>query len=181
MKTGLCAILVFAIVVMLSGMAAAAPYPIVSLDSFDPDTFEYVYKVQCDADMLYDFGQLWIKGEMLSASPFEWTFGVASPAPVNDWYTETDTWAPGKSVAKWITLGETVPNGTAWTGYFPITVPNSEPVWSVGGAVTANGEPGSWNYTDVDVMAPAVIPEPGSLLSFGLLAGGLIPFLRRRR
>lgn len=179
MKKGLCTILVFVTLVLLSGMAVADVFPTVSLDSFDADTFEYVYEVYCPADMTYAFGQLWVKGELESAAPFEWTFGVASPFPVDTWDTELSNWAPGKTAAKWITTGDDVAPGSEWTGYFRITVPNSTP--QMGEAITANGDLESWVEHPVDVMAPAVIPEPGSLLSLGLLAGGLIPFLRRRR
>lgn len=182
MKKGLRAILVFAIVVLLSGMAVADVFPVVSLDSFDSGTFEYVYKVVQPATATYDFGQLWIYGEMASVAPFEWTFGAATPSPVDTWSTLISTdWEVGKDAAVWIGDLASVHKGSEWTGYFHITVPNSTPVWGVGHAMTANGEAGSYNYSNVDVFAPALIPEPGSLLSFGLLAGGLIPFLRRRR
>ena len=183
MKKGLHAILVFAIVVLLSGMAAAADvFPAVSLDSFDADTFEYVYKVVQPTDATYDFGQLWIYGEMASEVPFEWTFGAATPSPVDAWATViVEDWEAGKDAAVWMSDANSVPKGSEWIGYFRITVPNSTPVWGANHAMTANGEATSYNYSNVDVMAPAAIPEPGSLMSFGLLAGGLIPFLRRRR
>ena len=182
MKKGLCAILVFVIAALCSGMAAAQVWPTVTLDSFDTDTFDYVYKVVQPADATYDFGQLWIYGEMASESPFEWTFGVASPSPVDAWTKViSEDWESGKDAAVWIGDNNSVHKGAEWIGYFRITVPNSTPVWQVNHAMTANGEAGSYNYSNVDVMAPAAIPEPGSLMSFGLLAGGLIPFLRRRR
>ena len=179
MKIGLYAILVFVVVAMVSSTAAADVWPTVSLDGFNTDTFEYTYKIVCPADMTYDFGQFWVFGQMANAEPFPWEFGAATPFPADTWAKDFDVWGDDYGVAKWITNGDVVTPGTEWTGYFRITVPNSEP--KSGLAYTANGDPESWKDHTVDVMAPALIPEPGTLMSFGLLAGGLIPFLKRRR
>ena len=173
------ALLVIAVAVLCTSAVAQDVYPSVSYLDFDPVTFEYTYQVVCPSNSTYDFGQLWIKGEMKSEAPFEWTFGTAGPSPVDAWLTSIEEWAPGKDAAKWISDLNAVPANTAWTGTFNITVPNSEP--RLGYAVTANGDPEAYREHEVEVMAPAVIPEPSAILSLGLLAGGLIPLVRRRK
>ena len=172
------ALLVVALAVICTGAVAEEFFPSVSLQSFNPTTFEYVYRVDTPSNLTYDFGQLWVKGEMKSEAPFEWTFGAAGPSPVDAWITSIEPWATGKDAAKWISDLNPVSANTAWSGTFSITVPNSQP--GAGYAVTANGDPEAYKEHEVEVMAPAVIPEPSAILSLGLLAGGLIPLVRRR-
>jgi hypothetical protein len=158
-------------------------YPTLTYGGFDVDTFTYTYNVTCPSDMTWAFGQLVVQAEVPEAGIYAgWGLG-ASPEPASNWFGYSEYRDESGDNAIWLALeqADVIEPGTAWSGTFTLTVPNSEPKED-GLAVTMDGGPGSSHSTTVYVPGPGgVIPEPSSLLALGALAGGLIPLVRRRR
>jgi len=177
------AVLILGLLLLCSAAALADVYPTVTYEGFNGVTYEYTYRIDCPSTSTYPFGQLIVQAEVPNFGIYAvWGLSADTP-PSTLWntYTQVRVWVPDrKDNAVWraATIDDVVQSETAWTGRFYLTVPNSTPTGGL--IVTMDGGPASSNGTQASVPGPAPIPEPGSLLALGALAGGLIPLIRRR-
>ncbi|MDH7480737.1 MAG: PEP-CTERM sorting domain-containing protein [Armatimonadota bacterium] len=152
--------------------------------SFDPQTYEYVYKVTCYENQTIPFGQLIVRAEVPNTGIYKpWVGSGPVNHPEVSWrfWIQTRQWVPRKDNAIWTanSLEDVIPDHTAWVGYFHLIVPNS--YLTEGIAVTMDGMAPGTEWT-VYVPGPAMlIPEPSSILALFGLTGGLLPILRRRK
>lgn len=173
-------VLVAAVIAVTSVSCAAAVNPTISF-SFNPTTFEYSWTVDCTSATTVQFYQFTVYSTIPQAT---WnTLGTSQSGPwvggVNKEWTYTVSAGTGTNmIAKWdAPSGQGVASGTAWTGVFKITVPNTEPV---AGQVKTYGGLATTNYVNTSVPG-AMVPEPSSLIVFGSMVAGLAPFVIRRR
>jgi len=172
-------VLLCAVVIALSSAAYCVDvYPTVSF-AFNPATYEYAWTVNYTSDVNVNFTTLLVYA---SVPALCWTSvsgaWSGSPQANENW---TFTYPPngdGTYSLRWYGLSayQRKPSGGPWTGVFKITIPNSEPI--VGNVRTYSS---AVQYLTQSSYVPRIVPEPSSLAALGGLAGGLVPFLFRRR
>ena len=180
--------LVLAALVCCSAVSAA-PYPTVSLLSFNPSTFEYLYQVQQDIDGVDGFGQFEVDSYL--TTPGAWSAsGPVSNLFGNEYWMNGDlTWSnpPDPFVgAAYNWYGGNVPPGAVlseffggqpWIGTFSLIVPDSAPVPGMAITVMATNGYRAASYVDV----PGLVPEPSGFLALSVMLLGAVPVLRRLR
>lgn len=191
-KVTLCALLLAA---CGGAFAVDVISPTVTLITYDPNTWMYVYRVECPADMSFPFGYLQIDAQVPCDGIYmmddgtwgqtgPWTPAYDPPGTNQNWQQGVSTWEytggePSKDFAYWrSSRRQEVMPGSAWVGDFVMFVPNTIP--GPGWVLTKDGVVGSTHRFEYDVPCP-MIPEPGSIvgLATGLLLG-LGTLLRKR-
>ena len=172
-----------------SGAAfASLVFPTVTLVTYDPIEFVYVYRIECPTSMSYPFGYFQVDAQVPDDGEFS-PWQVSGPF-IPDYISGTNLkWASGISTwqydpdyrdfAYWrASRKQEVMPGTAWTGDFVLIVPNTAP--GPGFVLTKDGVEGSTNRFEYLVPCP-MVPEPSGVL--GLATGLMLGFgslLRRR-
>ena len=166
--------------VCLIGCASAyASDPSVTLLSFDPSTFTYVYRVVqglTAADTLTDFK---VDAFTQASDPYTMT----APADGSHFHTARTTWSDpvtGGSGIEYQWYGGFVKPGRAltvpWVGDFTLQIQNTMPV--PGFAYTYGGQHVVLRHA---VNVPGPVPEPSSILALGAMLAGICPAVLRYR
>ena len=188
---------VFAAAIILSAMVSGAALahgilPTACLILFDPDTFAYVYWVICPEYMTYPFGYFQVDAKV----PCDGTWAQTGPWTPSYLEGTNRNWTHGVSTWEYDELGEPVCDfaywrasgsqeimpGTAWSGEFVMTVPNTQPGW---GWIYTKGETIE-SQQRIDDLVPCPIPdggqpvpEPSSIIALAGGLGSLLAFRRR--
>jgi len=166
---------------------ASLVFPTVTLVTYDPIEFTYVYRIECPANMSYPFGYFQVDAQVPEDGEFA-PWQVSGPF-VPDTEGTNVNWASGISVwqydpderdfAYWrASKKQEIMPGTAWSGDFVLVVPNTGP--GPGFVLTKDGVLGSTNRLEYLVPSP-MVPEPANIV--GLATGLMLAFgsmLRRR-
>jgi hypothetical protein len=169
-------VLMLVIICFLGGSAAYAIPATATLDSFDPATSTYVYKViqGLDAtDSLTNFA-------VMAFTQASDDYTMTNPSSGGSWRQVQSIWDVGAGWIEYKWYGGSVKPGkfltVPWVGYFTLSVPGTQPVpgtvWVMGGTAV---------ITSYSANVPGFVPEPSSVAALGVMLMGIGPMILRLR